>query len=121
MAVSAAGCCEVAVAAHLKQCCRFIGTRVSSSSNAALYIVEQAPNVSKPWAGLSSYVFQLRLMNAFSSAKNSSIGLRSGEYGGRYMSFTPALAHIYAMRSVWWKDALSITSTDLGASHLPQC
>jgi hypothetical protein len=43
----------------------------------------------------------LLLDKAFNSAKNSSIGLRSGEYGGKYKSLTPASAHICSIRSVW--------------------
>jgi hypothetical protein len=73
--------------------------------------------------GSSTYSLQLRLMKAFSPAKNSSIRLRSGEYSGRYMSFTftPASLNICWIRSVWWEDALSVASTELGASYLPKC
>ena len=63
---------------------------------------------------------QFRLTNALSSAKNSSIGFRSGEYGGRYNNLTPAFEHNSLIWSVWWKDALSIIRTDFGSGHLPQ-
>ena len=43
------------------------------------------------------------------SAKNTLIGLRSGEYGDKYISLAPALAHICSIRFMRWKDALSIT------------
>lgn len=36
-----------------------------------------------------TFASQFRLIKAFNSAKNSSIWLRSGEYGGKYTSFTP--------------------------------
>jgi hypothetical protein len=42
---------------------------------------------------------QCRRMKAFSSAKNSSIGFRSGEYGGKYTSLTPASKHVCSIRS----------------------
>lgn len=70
---------------------------------------------------LSSYNCQCRLINAFSSEKNSSIGFKSGEYGGKYTIFTPACEHISSILSEWWKDALSITITDFSYGHLPQC
>jgi hypothetical protein len=42
---------------------------------------------------------QNRLMKAFNAAKNSSIGLRSEEYGGKYTSFTLASLHICSIPS----------------------
>ena len=74
-----------------------------------------------PWSGLFPYADQSFLIWAFSSAKNSSMGLKSSEYGGRYSNLTPASAHKVLIRSEWWNDALSITSTDFGSGHLPQC
>lgn len=45
--------------------------------------IHHSKKVSKPCFGSASYIFQFRLMKAFNSAKNSSMGLRSGEYGGQ--------------------------------------
>lgn len=55
--------------------------------------------MSNPYSGLSSYTLQCRRMKAFNSAKNSLIGFRSGEYGGKYTSLTPASKHIWSIRS----------------------
>lgn len=49
------------------------------------------------------------------------MGLKSGEYGGRYSNLTPASEHNRLTRSEWWKNTLSIISTDFGSGHLPQC
>jgi hypothetical protein len=68
----------------------------------------QFKHTSKPWAGSSPYVLQLRLMNALSSVKKSSIGLIFGDYGGGHLSLTPAPVHICSIRSLRWKEALSI-------------
>lgn len=56
----------------------------------------------------------------FQLRKKNSMGFISGEWGGRYTSLTPASKHMHLIRSEWWKDALSITNTDLGSGHLPQ-
>lgn len=42
---------------------------------------------------------QNRLMKAFNSTKNSLIGLRSGEYGGKYTSFKLVSRYIRSIRS----------------------
>lgn len=42
-------------------------------------------NTSKPYSDEFSHVFYFFLMKAFNSVKNSLIGLRSGEYGGKYV------------------------------------
>ena len=54
-------------------------------------------------------------MKAFSSPKNSSIGFRSGEYGGKNTSLTPKASKRDCILSEWWKLALSITTTDRSA------
>jgi hypothetical protein len=41
--------------------------------------------------------------------------------GGKYINLTPISEHICFIRSKRWNDILSITSTDLGSGHLPQC
>jgi hypothetical protein len=43
-------------------------------------LIHHSKNPAKSCTMLSSYSFYLFLMNTFSSAKNSSIGLRSGEW-----------------------------------------
>ena len=40
--------------------------------------------IQKVWRNISSVVFPVRLLMAFACAHFCSIGLRSGEYGGRY-------------------------------------
>lgn len=48
----------------------------------------------------SSFSFHLFLVNHFNAKNYSSIGLKSGEYGGKYISFTPALSHIRRILSI---------------------
>ena len=54
----------------------------------------------KPCSRPSLYICQCRLIKAFNSAKNSSIGFRSGKYRGKYTSFIPALQYICLIHSV---------------------
>jgi hypothetical protein len=60
------------------------------------------------------------LMNVLISAKSSSIGFISGEYGASFSSLTPASAHIRSSLSERWMEALSMTRTEFGCGHLPQ-
>src|SRR6266536_156304 len=53
-------------------------TLLSTSHNIDIH---HSRKVWKPCSGLSSYSLQWRLMKVFNSAKNSSIGLRSGKGG----------------------------------------
>jgi len=58
-----------------------------------------------------------RRIKLFKSLKLDSIGLKSGEYGGKKRRSKPALSHISCKDSSTCHDALSITRIDRGAGY----
>ena len=75
-------------------------------------------NILNSRAMKSSFSCHFFLMNFLSTPKCSSIGLKSGEYGGRNSNTTPASRHICTIFSEWCQDALSIIMTDFDSGYL---
>ena len=47
--------------------------------------------------------------------------MRSGEYGGRNDTRTPAFARMSMIASWWWTEALSMITNELGAGYAFRC
>ena len=77
--------------------------------------LKKSPKLSKS----SDRFGQCRRMNAFNCENNSSMGFRPGEYGDKKRRITPAWSQSSLIDEPRWKDALSITRTELGSGHRP--
>ena len=90
--------------------------RCSSSAHTRFYSLTAQICFQFWFVNICSVVCPVLRLTAFAWAHFCSVGLRSGEYGGKYSGVWPARLTSSFVSALLWNVALSMTTTDFGGS-----